>query len=99
MLMMDMLLSLIKLIYLPSLQSITRKSLPATTRRTASVVLKRMNTPAATSMLLGDGDTPRHILKNILLTGACTGLTFYTHCAVAVCCFLNCGLYRVIQSL
>ncbi|KAM8730152.1 uncharacterized protein cenpt isoform 1-T2 [Acanthopagrus schlegelii] len=49
-------------------ESITRKSLPATKRRTASVVLKKTNTPGQPSMLFDDGDTPRHILKNILLT-------------------------------
>ncbi|XP_039991447.1 uncharacterized protein cenpt isoform X2 [Xiphias gladius] len=49
-------------------ESITRKSLPATKRRTASVVLRKMNTPAPASMLFDDGDTPRHILRNILRT-------------------------------
>ncbi|XP_073345925.1 uncharacterized protein cenpt isoform X2 [Pagrus major] len=49
-------------------ESITRKSLPATKRRTTSVVLKKINTPGPASMLFDDGDTPRHILKNILLT-------------------------------
>ncbi|XP_030256917.1 retinitis pigmentosa 1-like 1 protein isoform X2 [Sparus aurata] len=49
-------------------ESITRKSLPATKRRTASVVIKKINTPGQPSMLFDDGDTPRHILKNILLT-------------------------------
>ncbi|XP_008281804.1 centromere protein T [Stegastes partitus] len=48
-------------------ESITRKSLPATRRRTASVVLRKINTPAA-SMLFDDADTPRHILMNILQT-------------------------------
>ncbi|XP_040923243.1 uncharacterized protein cenpt isoform X2 [Toxotes jaculatrix] len=48
-------------------ESITRKSLPATKRRTTSVVLRK-NTPAPSSMLFDDGDTPRHILRNILLT-------------------------------
>uniref|UniRef100_A0A8C9YGT0 CENP-T/Histone H4 histone fold domain-containing protein n=1 Tax=Sander lucioperca TaxID=283035 RepID=A0A8C9YGT0_SANLU len=47
-------------------ESITRQSLPSTKRRTASVVLKKL--PSSTSMLFDDGDTPRHILKNILLT-------------------------------
>ncbi|XP_068161893.1 centromere protein T [Antennarius striatus] len=49
-------------------ESITRKSLPPTKRRTASVVLRRTNTPAPTSMLVDDGDTPRHILMSILQT-------------------------------
>ncbi|XP_035515992.1 centromere protein T [Morone saxatilis] len=49
-------------------ESITRKSLPATKRRTASVVLRKTNTPAPASMLFDDGDTPRHILMNILRT-------------------------------
>ncbi|KAM4524142.1 uncharacterized protein cenpt [Odontesthes bonariensis] len=49
-------------------ESITRKSLPATKRRTASVVLRRTNTPATASMLFNDGDTPRHLLMNILQT-------------------------------
>ncbi|XP_032358323.1 centromere protein T isoform X2 [Etheostoma spectabile] len=45
-------------------ESITRQSLPATKRRTASV----RKLPASTSVLFEDGDTPRHILKNILRT-------------------------------
>ncbi|XP_054455032.1 centromere protein T isoform X3 [Anoplopoma fimbria] len=49
-------------------QSITRPSLPATEKRTPSVVLRRRNTPAPTSLLFDDGDTPRHILRNILRT-------------------------------
>ncbi|KAM6964684.1 uncharacterized protein cenpt [Tautogolabrus adspersus] len=49
-------------------ESITRKSLPPPKRRTASVVLKKINTPATASMLFDDGDTPRHILRNILRT-------------------------------
>ncbi|XP_059180768.1 protein IWS1 homolog isoform X2 [Centropristis striata] len=49
-------------------ESITRKSLPATKRRTASFVQRKINTPAATSVLFDDGDTPRHILMNILRT-------------------------------
>ncbi|KAM9336649.1 uncharacterized protein cenpt [Symphorus nematophorus] len=49
-------------------ESITRKSLPATKRRTVSVVLRRTNTPAPASMLFEDGDTPRHLLMNILRT-------------------------------
>ncbi|XP_039645057.1 eukaryotic translation initiation factor 5B [Perca fluviatilis] len=47
-------------------ESITRQSLPATKRRTTSVVLRKL--PSSTSMLFDDGDTPRHILKNIMLT-------------------------------
>ncbi|CAJ1081090.1 centromere protein T [Xyrichtys novacula] len=46
--------------------SVTRKSLPAPKRRTTSAILKR--TPAPASMLFDDGDTPRHILMNILRT-------------------------------
>ncbi|XP_026206377.1 centromere protein T isoform X2 [Anabas testudineus] len=42
-------------------ESITRKSLPATTRR-------RTNTPAPASLGFDEGETPRHILRNILLT-------------------------------
>ncbi|XP_030019113.1 spore wall protein 2 [Sphaeramia orbicularis] len=49
-------------------ESISRKSLPATRRRTTSFVLKKANTPGPASVLFDDGDTPRHILKNILLT-------------------------------
>ncbi|XP_063338089.1 transcriptional regulator ATRX [Pelmatolapia mariae] len=49
-------------------ESITRKSLPATKRRTASVVFKKVNMPATSSVLINDGDTPRHILMNILRT-------------------------------
>ncbi|XP_019126447.2 centromere protein T isoform X4 [Larimichthys crocea] len=44
-------------------ESITRKSLPAPKRRTTSAVLRK-----STSMLFDDGDTPRHILMNILRT-------------------------------
>ncbi|XP_022056124.2 centromere protein T isoform X1 [Acanthochromis polyacanthus] len=47
-------------------ESITRKSLPATRRRTASVALRKTNTPAP--VLFDDADTPRHILMNILQT-------------------------------
>ncbi|KAG7227873.1 hypothetical protein INR49_013667 [Caranx melampygus] len=50
------------------LESITRKSLPATTRRTTSSVLRKANTPGPASMLFDDGDTPRHILRNIVRT-------------------------------
>ncbi|XP_049419116.1 retinitis pigmentosa 1-like 1 protein isoform X1 [Epinephelus fuscoguttatus] len=49
-------------------ESITRQSLPAPKRRTASVVLRKINTPATTSVLFDDADTPRHILGNILRT-------------------------------
>uniref|UniRef100_A0A3Q1C2J1 CENP-T/Histone H4 histone fold domain-containing protein n=1 Tax=Amphiprion ocellaris TaxID=80972 RepID=A0A3Q1C2J1_AMPOC len=49
-------------------ESITRKSLPATRRRTTSVVLRKTNTPAPASMLFDNADTPRHILMNILQT-------------------------------
>ncbi|XP_062269659.1 centromere protein T [Platichthys flesus] len=49
-------------------ESITRKSLPTTTRRTASAGPRKMHTPAPTSMLFDEGDTPRHMLRNILLT-------------------------------
>ncbi|XP_034426142.1 centromere protein T [Hippoglossus hippoglossus] len=49
-------------------ESITRKSLPTTTRRTASAGPRKMQTPAPTSMLFDEGDTPRHMLRNILLT-------------------------------
>lgn len=48
-------------------ESISRKSLPST-RRTASTLLKKANTPASVSVLFDDGETPRHLLKNILLT-------------------------------
>lgn len=58
-------LSILKLIGLPAFQSITRKSLPATTRR-------KTNTPAPASLAFDDGDTPRNILRNILLTGVWT---------------------------
>ncbi|XP_055006269.1 centromere protein T [Boleophthalmus pectinirostris] len=46
-------------------ESISRKTLP-NKRRTTSTVLKR--TPGQASMLFDDGDTPRQIFKNILLT-------------------------------
>nr|XP_020479031.1 centromere protein T [Monopterus albus] len=49
-------------------ESIIRKSLPASTRRTASVVLRKMGTPASASVLFSEGETPRHILRNILQT-------------------------------
>ncbi|XP_076008120.1 uncharacterized protein cenpt [Genypterus blacodes] len=46
-------------------ESLTRKSLPPK-RRTASAVRRRTNTADPTSLLYGDDDTPRHLLKNIL---------------------------------
>ncbi|XP_060951541.1 centromere protein T [Limanda limanda] len=49
-------------------ESITRKSLPTTSRRTASAGPRKMQTPAPTSMIFDEGDTPRHMLRNILLT-------------------------------
>ncbi|XP_029312587.1 LOW QUALITY PROTEIN: enolase-phosphatase E1 [Cottoperca gobio] len=49
-------------------ESITRQSLPARRRRTASVVSRRTNTPAPTSELFDNEDTPRHMLMNILRT-------------------------------
>ncbi|KAI3364842.1 hypothetical protein L3Q82_001031 [Scortum barcoo] len=49
-------------------ESITRKSLPAPKSRASSLVLRKMTTPAPASMLFDDGDTPRHILMNILRT-------------------------------
>ncbi|XP_068439931.1 Golgi integral membrane protein 4 isoform X2 [Clinocottus analis] len=49
-------------------ESITRKSLPAAKKRTSSVMLRKTNAPAPTSVLFDDGDTPRQILKNILRT-------------------------------
>ncbi|XP_029383772.1 centromere protein T isoform X2 [Echeneis naucrates] len=48
-------------------ESITRKSLP-TTKRATSAVLRKAVTPAPTSVLFDDDDTPRHILRNILRT-------------------------------
>lgn len=62
-----------KLIPPPSLQSITRKSLPST-RRTGSLA-PRKSTPALSSMLLDDGETPRHILRKILQTGTSSDLS------------------------
>ncbi|XP_034415081.1 titin homolog isoform X2 [Cyclopterus lumpus] len=49
-------------------ESITRKSLPATKKRTTSVMLPKTHTPASISAMFDDGDTPRHILRNILRT-------------------------------
>uniref|UniRef100_A0A1A7WBA4 Centromere protein T n=1 Tax=Iconisemion striatum TaxID=60296 RepID=A0A1A7WBA4_9TELE len=47
-------------------ESITGKSQPPTGRRVVSVVLTRMS--SSTSMILSDGATPRHLLRNILQT-------------------------------
>ncbi|XP_074518687.1 uncharacterized protein cenpt [Halichoeres trimaculatus] len=47
-------------------ESVTRKSLPAPRIRPVSVILKK--TPVQASMLFDDGDTPRHILMNIMRT-------------------------------
>ncbi|TNN46756.1 Centromere protein T [Liparis tanakae] len=49
-------------------ESITRKSLPATNKRTTSFMLQKTNTPASASGMCDDEDTPRHILMNILRT-------------------------------
>nr|XP_057918436.1 centromere protein T isoform X2 [Doryrhamphus excisus] len=50
-------------------EGISRTGLsPASKRRTTSVVLRKANTPASSSMLFDEGDTPRHILMNILRT-------------------------------
>ncbi|XP_030611297.1 centromere protein T [Archocentrus centrarchus] len=50
-------------------ESITRKYLLATKRRTTSLVLKKINMPAtSSSVLINDGDTPRHVLMNVLRT-------------------------------
>ncbi|XP_031698210.1 centromere protein T isoform X2 [Anarrhichthys ocellatus] len=49
-------------------ESITRQSLPSAHKRAASVGLRKMNTPAPTSLLFDDGETPRHMLMNILRT-------------------------------
>ncbi|KAM9837946.1 uncharacterized protein cenpt [Aulostomus maculatus] len=49
-------------------ESISRKSLPPTKRRTVSALLRKTHTPSAASMLYDEGDTPRHILMNILRT-------------------------------
>ncbi|XP_058477976.1 centromere protein T isoform X2 [Solea solea] len=49
-------------------ESITRKSLPATTSRMTTSGLLRKTTPGLTSMLFDDDDTPRHLLRRILQT-------------------------------
>ncbi|XP_038591479.1 centromere protein T [Micropterus salmoides] len=49
-------------------ENLTRKSLPNTKRRTASVVLRKINMPTPGSLPFDDGDTPRHILMNIMRT-------------------------------
>ncbi|KAF7664982.1 hypothetical protein LDENG_00158740 [Lucifuga dentata] len=46
-------------------ESISRKSLPVS-KRSGSVVLRKINTPDPTSLICVDDDTPRHLLKNIL---------------------------------
>lgn len=83
---------------LSSFQSITRKSLPATKRRTASVVLRK-STPAPSSVLFDDGDTPRHILRNILLTGMCMGLPLSYCCCYCFVVLFNNVICHVNQSL
>lgn len=98
MMMMKMLFSL-KFTNLSSFQSITRKPLPATKKRTASAVSRKTNTPAPASMPFEDGDTPRHILMNILRTGMCTGLPLFTHRVALVCCPFNHVICHVLQSL
>ncbi|XP_011486321.1 centromere protein T [Oryzias latipes] len=47
-------------------ESISKKSLPPIKRRTASI--RNVNASAASSILISDGDTPRHLLRNILQT-------------------------------
>ncbi|XP_024141436.1 centromere protein T [Oryzias melastigma] len=47
-------------------ESISRRSLPPIKRRTASI--RNTNASAASSMLISDGETPRHLLRNILQT-------------------------------
>ncbi|XP_015231510.1 PREDICTED: glutamic acid-rich protein-like isoform X1 [Cyprinodon variegatus] len=46
-------------------ESITRKSMPSTKRRTSVVLRKRAS---STAMFSTDGETPRHLLMNILQT-------------------------------
>ncbi|RVE59523.1 hypothetical protein OJAV_G00189360 [Oryzias javanicus] len=46
--------------------SISKRSLPPIKRRTASI--RNTNASAASSMLISDGETPRHLLRNILQT-------------------------------
>lgn len=48
-------------------------------------MLRKTNTPAATPMLFDDGDTPRHILRNILRTGTPTGFSLFMCHVAAVC--------------
>uniref|UniRef100_A0A3P9I291 CENP-T/Histone H4 histone fold domain-containing protein n=1 Tax=Oryzias latipes TaxID=8090 RepID=A0A3P9I291_ORYLA len=47
-------------------ESISKKSLPPIKRRTASI--RNVNASAASSIPISDGDTPRHLLRNILQT-------------------------------
>ncbi|KAI4807447.1 hypothetical protein KUCAC02_027254 [Chaenocephalus aceratus] len=49
-------------------KSISMQSLNATRRVTRSVSFRSSNIPPVNSMLLEDGETPRHLLKNILQT-------------------------------
>lgn len=84
----------LKLIQMSYLQSITRKSLPFT-RRTASLASRR-STPAPASMLLDDGDTPRHILRNILQTGTSSDLT---ELLPLLSSFPLIGIYLMFQNL
>ncbi|XP_061519991.1 uncharacterized protein cenpt [Phycodurus eques] len=58
-------------------ESISRRSLPPTRRTTASAMLKKANTPASSSSLLDEGDTPRHILENILQTDTVKALVVH----------------------
>lgn len=64
-----------------SSKSITAKSLPLAKRRTA---VQREST-AAVLMSFDDEDTPRHILKNILMTGTRSPLFSQAHGAAVVC--------------
>lgn len=59
----------LKRIFSSFFQSISRRSLPPIKRRTASI--RNTNASAASSMLISDGETPRHLLRNILQTGMC----------------------------
>ncbi|KAM9424152.1 uncharacterized protein cenpt [Pholidichthys leucotaenia] len=47
-------------------ESITRKSLPATKMRRATVTLRKLNTPTVTSHLFSEDDTPRNLLLNFM---------------------------------
>ncbi|XP_026170548.1 centromere protein T isoform X2 [Mastacembelus armatus] len=49
-------------------ESIIRKSASATRRRATSSVHGKTQTPASASVVFDDGDTPRHLLRNILQT-------------------------------